>query len=260
MAGGKLPEKDRVPSQYREAYDRMLDRRLAAERRGSALATPFFDPETLQFLEAVLEKDPSVPWRAMGGLPDAEYRILCFNPQELDPQELPIQVVSVKPLKGECTWAHRDILGAVLGTGLKRERIGDILIHPWGAQIVCLRESASVLQWQLDSIGRDSVEITLQELDALMPVEKAEALITVFVSGLRADALVAAVWNLSRGDAQELVRSEKVKINYKTITSASAQLEPGDLVSVRGFGRFTLKELQGPTRKDRIRVQISKTV
>lgn len=255
-----MPEKDRVPPRFREAYDRLLDRRQAAQRRGTALTTVFYDPETLQYLENLLQKDPTVPWCTLGGLPEAEYRVICFNPEALRDEEPPLAVVAAKPQKGPCQWAHRDVLGAVLGTGLKRERIGDILIHPWGAQIVCLQESAGVLQWQLDSIGRDAVTVELQTLEELVAVAQEEALLTVFVSGLRVDALVAAVWNLSRSEAQDLVRAEKVRVNYKTASSASALADAGDMVSVRGFGRFVVKEIQGATRKDRLRVLISKTL
>lgn len=78
-----MPEKDRVPPRFREAYDRLLDRRQAAQRRGTALTTVFYDPETLQYLENLLQKDPSVPWCTLGGLPEAEYRVICFNPEAL---------------------------------------------------------------------------------------------------------------------------------------------------------------------------------
>lgn len=258
MAGKKNLDKGKIPAQFREPYDRVMDRCLAAEKRGTSEHTVFYDPEVQHFIESVLHKESPVPWELIGGLAQAEYRIFRFNPEEQDPQDFPLKVLSVKPLNGECSWSHRDVLGAVVGAGIKRERIGDIILHPWGAQIVCLKEAASILEWQLDSISRDKITVEVQGIDVLIPTNAEETLITLFISAQRLDALVAAVWKLSRSDAQDLVRGEKVKVNYKTVSGLAAQIAEGDMVSVRGYGRFILKEIQGATRKDRLRVLISK--
>ncbi len=258
MAAKKSLEKDKLPAQFREPYDRIMDRCVVAEKRGTSEHTVFYDPEVREFMEGILKKECEVPWCSTGGLPDAEYRIFCFNGDEEEAQAA-LCVLTVKPQRGDCSWSHRDILGAVLGAGIKRERVGDILLHSWGAQIVCLRETASILEWQLDSISRDKISLEVQDITALVKAEQEENLITVFISAQRLDALVAAVWNLSRSDAQELVRGEKVKINYKTVSGVASQIAEGDMVSVRGHGRFILKEIQGATRKDRLRVLISKT-
>ncbi len=259
MATGKPLEKSKIPPQFREPYDRVMDRCRLADKRGSSEHTVFYDPEVQHFLEAVLHKECMIPWELIGGLPQAEYRIFHFNPQQQDPEDFPIQVLTVKPPRGDCSWSHRDVLGAVVGAGIKRERVGDIILHPWGAQIVCLKEAAAILAWQLDSISRDPVTVEVQGLEALVPASTDETLITVFISAQRLDSLVASVWNLSRSDAQDLVRGEKVKVNYKTVSGLAAQIAEGDMVSVRGYGRFVLKEIQGATRKDRLRVIISKT-
>lgn len=259
MAGRKTLDKSKIPAHFRDPYDRVLDRCHVAEIRGHAEHTVFYDPEVQHFLESVLHKECTVPWELTGGLPQAEYRIFRFNPQEQqNDEDFPLRVLTVKPVRGDSTWSHRDILGAIMGAGIKRDRVGDILLHPWGAQIICLKEAAAILEWQLESIGRDKITVAVEGIDTLIPAETDEALITVFISGQRLDALVAAVWNLSRSDAQELVRSEKVKVNYKPVTGPSAQVAEGDMVSVRGHGRFVLKEIQGATRKDRLRALISK--
>lgn len=259
MSGRKILVKEKIPHQFREAYDRAMDRCMAAEKRGTLEYTVFYDPEVQHFLEGVLQGEKDVTWELAGGLPQAEYRILLFNGEALESHEHPLRVLTVKPAHGECNWSHRDVLGALIGAGVKRERFGDILLHPWGAQIVCLKETAAILETQLDGISRDKITLEVQTLDALVPASEEEALQTIFISAQRLDALVAAVWSLSRSDAQDLVRSEKVKVNYKVVSSTTAQIAQGDLISVRGHGRFTLKEIQGATRKDRLRVLISKT-
>ena len=43
-----------------------------------------------------------------------------------------------------------------------------------------------------------------------------------------------------------------------TENSASGKMEEGDVFSVRGFGKFRLKEIGGLTKKGRIRICVEK--
>lgn len=77
------------------------------------------------------------------------------------------------------------------------------------------------------------------------------------VKSLRLDAVVASFHNLSRSEAQKLIQSEKVKVNYRPVIATSYELSEGDLISVRGFGRFTINAIEGVTKKDRIRINFT---
>lgn len=253
----ELFRKARLPENRKVAFDRLLDKYRLADKRGTCEYTSFYDPETLQGLEGVLHHLKDVPWESQGGTPEAEYQVVVFNRQQCE--ESPLKVATIRSNKKECQWNHRNVLGAVLGTGIQRDRIGDIHLHSWGAQVVCLKEAADSLEWTLTSIGHDEASITIESVEALEISETQWQEQVVVVSSLRVDAVAAAVWNLSRGDAQDLVRRERIKINYKTASSPSQAVEPGDLISIRGFGRFDILENLGTTRKDRMRIRIQKT-
>jgi RNA-binding protein YlmH len=67
-------------------------------------------------------------------------------------------------------------------------------------------------------------------------------------------------FNLARGKVQTLIGAEKAQVNWNIVTNTSHQLKEGDLVSVRGFGRFRLLEIGGKTKKDRTTLVIEKYI
>ena len=78
------------------------------------------------------------------------------------------------------------------------------------------------------------------------------------VASLRIDAIISSCYGISREESNIIIKNGKVNLNYKEVQSASKQVKEGDLISVRGFGRFILESILGETRKDRIRIVIKK--
>lgn len=148
-----------------------------------------------------------------------------------------------------------------MSLGIKRETLGDILISRDFSVIICLEKIAQYICENLESIRHTSVKCTvfdklpdniLEELS-----EKSETL-TVFTSSLRIDALIAAVFSLSRNDAQKIVASEKVFSNGRLVTSPSVTISENTQISVRGFGRFYLDCPPAETKKGRLRCTVVK--
>ena len=79
----------------------------------------------------------------------------------------------------------------------------------------------------------------------------------VLVSSERIDAVISAVFNLSRSDSKELFDQKKIFINSKVVNSPSANLKEGSVVSVRGKGRFIYNGLNRFTKKGRMSVSVA---
>jgi len=260
MRKDELLRKARIPDSQKEAADRVYDCWASSSKSGRSVRTPFYDPETLESLKRMLSLvDDDVPWQEDGGCETAEYRTLCFWPDAALSPETQLQIVTLRPSRKECDWNHRDVLGSVMAVGIRRDRFGDIHVHPWGAQIVCLPEAARILSTQLDRIQRDTVSVEIGDSETLIPAEPDMDEAVIFVASPRLDAVVAAIWNMSRSDAQSLVQAERVKVNYRVVASTSAEISEGDRLSARGHGRAIVDEFLGTTRKDRTRVRIRKT-
>lgn len=145
---------------------------------------------------------------------------------------------------------HRDLLGALMGLGVVREHLGDIVLDESCAYLCCTGEIAPFIMNNLQSAG--SVHLKIERLDEppRLPPPVGKTIRTT-VASPRLDAMLAAGFDLSREQARQMVVQGKTRVNYRLQLKPDISLEEGDLVSVRGLGRFKLMENNGTTRKGR---------
>ncbi|HHT16540.1 MAG TPA: hypothetical protein GXZ77_02310 [Papillibacter sp.] len=203
--------------------------------------------------------DAGTPFRLEGGYPDAERCVALFGNEDLCGYETepPVSCVYVKPrgAKFDRPIEHRDVLGALMGLGVRRSVLGDIVLREDGAFVFCLDTIAPFLAETLTEAGR--VPVTAEVLEEPPQLEAAEPEeMRVNVASERLDALVAAVWHLSRADSQELFSRQKVFVNGRVTENVSAEPQVGDIVSVRGYGRFVFRGVSGQSRKGRLFVTV----
>ncbi len=197
-----------------------------------------------------------------GGYENAERKILAAgNAEEMGPPEPPVSVIAVKPKSEKYAeeLTHRDYLGAILGLGIERSLIGDILVRDHRAWFFCLSSAADMLTSSLNQVRRTAVtaEITTADVPELQP---RYAPLRVNVASERLDAVVAVFAGLSRGQADRLFDSEKVFVNGRMTTDRSARLKEGDFFSVRGFGKAVYDGIEYETKKKRYMVRLRKLI
>lgn len=186
-----------------------------------------------------------------GGYSNSERCVVGFG-EELYEYEFPIVCIKIEPAQQKFAdkLTHRDFLGSLMNLGINRNTLGDIKIKDNVGYLFCLE---SISQYILDSVTRikhTTVKCELiEELPAFInELPEAEEII---VSSNRADAVVAAIYKLSRNKATQLFNQEKVFINSKVAYKESLMLKEGDVVSVRGFGKFIFEDTVKKTKKDR---------
>jgi photosystem II S4 domain protein len=153
---------------------------------------------------------------------------------------------------------HGDFLGAVLGTGLDRGKVGDIIVlGERGAQAIAVPELTEFLTQALTQVR--SVPVKTQPLDwdqlRVRPPKKKE--LTTVEASLRLDAVASAGFGMSRSKMADLIASGDVRVNWKAITQASHTLAAGDLVAIRGKGRLEIGEV-AITKKERYRIHLTR--
>ncbi len=146
---------------------------------------------------------------------------------------------------------HRDVLGAVMGLGIERELIGDILPAPDTAKIICDAKIADFLIQNLTMIGAVGVEVQPGDVAEITPREERTKEIRATVASLRLDSVVAAGFGISRSRAADDIAADKVKLNWQSAGSASKMIKAGDVLSMRGRGRVEVTEVRGQTKKGR---------
>lgn len=200
-----------------------------------------------------------VPVTVFGGTADCERVMLRFGSEALCGYEepFPIACIEIAPLieKFGEELSHRDYLGALMNLGIERSTLGDIVILGKHAFLFCAEKMAAYIIENLDKVRHTSVRCQLAEKVPESIVTRLERRM-VQVSAVRADSIIAKVYNLSRSESVALFRAKKIFVNGRLNENNSGQLRPQDKVSVRGFGRFRFVGVSGETRKGRYNAEV----
>lgn len=158
--------------------------------------------------------------------------------------------------KGDSVLTHRDFLGSLMGLGISRECVGDILLKDGFAVAFVRREISSYVMQNLMSVGRASVKIELYNgnLNLLSPeFSQVEVLLT----SMRIDNFISSVCKCSRQKANDLISSDNVFVNYSCVSRPSKSVDTGDTISIRGFGKFKIGEILRTTKSGRLVLSVA---
>lgn len=152
--------------------------------------------------------------------------------------------------------SHRDVLGALMGAGIRRDAIGDILLHEKSCEFFLLAELTRYLLDNLTSAGRQ--HLRLEQIDPREVEKPPQAMreLRVTVSSLRLDSVLSAAFHLSRGKTAEAISAGKVSLNSLTCLKPDKQVNVLDELSLRGSGKLRILELHGQTKKDRTAITV----
>lgn len=151
---------------------------------------------------------------------------------------------------------HRDYLGSVMGMGIKRECVGDIvLINDKDAVIFVRTEIADYLKNQLQKVRNDYVKVSDYSGNTDALCSKTEQL-RLIVTSMRVDNIVSSCINTSRNTASELISSDSVFVNHLQIHKPSQLLSSGDVLSIRGYGKYVIGDVVGKTKRDRTVINV----
>lgn len=242
-------------------HSAMQDGSVAARLRELCLrGTKQQRPVYTRFLsppEAVLAlsfaREQHIGCRLYGGYPSAERVMACFFPEGETPV-FPLKCIHIA-WDGRYGQAdHRAILGSVMGLGIERSMVGDICLLPDAAYLMAAEDMAAFIAQNLVKAGRTPVTArVLEEIPQVAPGEGKSFRDTV--ASLRLDGVLAAGLSISRSEAAQCIQAGLVQVNHRAETRGDAQLQEGDLLSIRGRGRLILKTVGAPTRKGRIPIQ-----
>lgn len=157
-------------------------------------------------------------------------------------------------------FSHRDYLGSVLGLGLERKAVGDIIVCEDGADISVSHPIAEFLHLNLNQVGRVNVRTEILPIEEMRVSEIKTQTKKDSVASLRLDNIVASAFNLSRAKAQEAIRRGQVNVNQNECTKTDYEVKLLDKVSLRHFGKVMLSEIGGESRKGRLCITIEKFI
>lgn len=266
-------DKQQLLKDYKRQEDKIclsqiLDKIEFSKTRDKIETTYFLDMYQVALVENFLRKIKFQNYKLYGGYEDSERKIAIIYSEKYDEKMLEknynkiLKVIRVMlPEETQGKYSHRNYLGGIVKLGLNREKVGDILVSDEGADIITVENFANILKEQLPSLTRfENSIITIEEIQDLKKKEIKVEEIKIIVPSLRLDNIVSDLARTSRSKAVQIINQERVFINGQNETKPSKQLKLNDVVTIRGKGRFVIKEFAGNTRSGRTVLVIEKYV
>lgn len=238
-------------AEERQLLARIWDKAEQAQR-GAPASTPFLSQAQQQAAERLMSALGYPRHFYSGGYPAAERRVCAFLPewQAQEDWQPPFSAL-------RCSWrdrerlTHRNFLGAVLGAGIEREKLGDILVGRESCDLLVFSELVPYLCQNLTEAGRARLQVEEIPLSELVLPEKTVKLIHDTVNTPRLDAVLSSGFSLSRGKATEAIAAGRVEVNHVPCLKGDKLVSQGDTLTCRGLGKCVVTELGGQSKKGR---------
>ena len=256
-----------------ELYARLDD--LSAKAEGGRMAiSSFLTPRELHYARLRFSGRGNL-FRIFGGYGDAERGRVYFLPDYMESEDTDLPACldafgfshEITPLlitgSGYRNISHRDLLGSILGLGLSRDVLGDIvLLDEKGINSVAFCDSAiaDFIVASLEKVANDKAKATYAQMENITLPQRRFSPIRDTVASPRLDCAVASLCSLSRAKAAEVIIGGLVELDYETEERIDRQISPPCHISVRGFGKFAVHSVADLTRKGRYRLVADKYI
>jgi len=267
-------DKQLILSKYSKPEDKlliskMLDKIELSKSKNKIEYTDFLDMYQKHLLEKILKQEKMENYVISGAAEDTERNIIVFYPEKLKTvarinykKILPIVCIRINvPKEMYCKYSHRDYLGGLMKLGIKREKIGDIFVFEEGADILVLDDISKFLLNNISSLTRFSKsKIEKINIENIRKKEINKEELRVIVSSMRLDCVISELLKTSRGKAEEIIKEQRVFVNFENIDKLTKQIKENDLITVRGKGRFEIESIEGTTKNDRVKLIVNKFI
>lgn len=236
---------------------RITDLARQVQKRGVPKFSGFLDVRQQELAIYGINCAGDINYQWDGGYDNAERRVLKLYEDGYGASiSFPITMLIIT-YSNKASLSHRDFLGTILGLGIKREVLGDIIVDNGKTYLWILETMKNTILQDLTRVGRYSVEVAETNQQLELPQIKTEE-VNGTVSSLRLDCIVSHLLNCSRENAVKLIKSGCVAVRGREILEPSKQVEEDSILSIRGYGRFILKEIGDVNKKGRIRIYCQK--
>ena len=258
MTRSELLNKVSQTPEERQLLARVCDQ-IDHAARGVPACTPFLSSAQQECAQRLIAAAGSPRHLWSGGFPDAERKVCAFLPdwQEEDGWEPPYAALRCRWQSGD-KLTHRDFLGSILGQGLDREKVGDILVGDGVCDVLVFRELVPYLLQNLTGAGRARLRVEEIPLEGVEPPEKQVKVVRDTVNSLRLDAVMSSGFSLARSKAAGLISTGRVELNHRPCIKADRTVGEGDVMTCRGLGKCILKEVSGLSKKGRIMIVLER--
>ncbi|MEG0314064.1 MAG: YlmH/Sll1252 family protein [Erysipelotrichaceae bacterium] len=240
---------------YKDLKARIYDWIERANRTCSIVYTPFLVAQEVEELIKCASKQVHLEFD--GGCLNANMKIVAIVPEYTNDQiNFPLVKLHTRFAINYTEINHRDVLGAIMNSGIKREHLGDIIVEDNNIYVIAKDSVAEFIMNNVTKIKRTAVKFKTYE-QTITNIERIEYMQKI-VSSYRLDVIVASITNCSRKEASELIISGLVKVEHQVNQQTTTLLKEGCSISIRGYGRFILGAEKALSKKSNYIIEIGK--
>ncbi len=244
----------------------VIDKYEFCKTRNKITHTDFLDESQVFWIEKILKEEKISNYVFYGILPEADRKLLIFYPDKIDSTMLEKNYTSIFDiikidLPAGMHYEHREYLSGIMKLGIKREKFGDISVLDGGAEIICEKEISKILVDGLRDLTRfKKSEISIMNIEDVSLNEKSYEEVSIIIPSNRLDNFVAEISRTSRNKASEYISEGRVFVNYENEYKDSKKINTGDVITVRGKGKFIFDRVERNTGSQNMVVILKKYV
>ena len=244
---------------------RVEDKFQFAISKNKITHTDFLNRTQIAHVKQVLKEKSIRSYLFFGGnAENSERQILVFYPNKFSEEMVEKNFSKIVcglhiRLPKDVQYEHRVYLSGIMKLGIKREKVGDILVRENGADIIILAEIADFLKMNLMELTRFK-KATCEIID-INDVEKQERQfedLSIIVSSMRLDNFVSELAKCSRTKAEEMLKEQRVFVNDQLEMKSSKKINCQDQLTIRGKGKFVVQEIARTTKSEKLVVNLKK--
>jgi RNA-binding protein YlmH len=253
-----ISDKDRSQKGDKEKMVYLLNKILQTKKSSCSAFTDFLNPDE-QMLVSRLCIENGMKVVFYGGKGEFERAIGVISDDTYE-EDIPVDVIKITGNFKFEKLNHRDYLGTILSLGIKREKVGDINLYEDGAEIWVIRDISSFICQNLSKIKHTGIKASIISMEDSRERIQDFKPIKINIASFRLDSIIAALTGFSRNQAAEYIKSGNIKLNFSEIKEADEKIETGDLISIKGFGRYKITGDGSTTRSGRINIEVKKYI
>lgn len=246
----------------KQFLNRLGERLERVEKRHLEEVTDYLEPRLQIMAKGYLQQQGCEQFLFCGGYEQAERKKLIICPEYIEADCSMAGVVLVR-CQGKMDYVqanHRDYLGAILGLGIKREKLGDIYVVADGCYLLTSEGIGDYLLGHELRIKGVPLTLSMVETSLWQPPELSLKEIQITVASMRLDNVAAHGFGLSRTKTMEFIQSGKVQVNHLEVIKGDYLCREGDIISFRGQGKLQVATVVGETKKGKLRVGLLKYI
>lgn len=240
--------------------NQIADWTTAAEKRYLKKFSFFLDERQLALCEQLLKSLKFNNYKFYGGYDNSVRKILCVCSEYsvIENEDFPVTCLLIK-YNDNYILSHRDILGSLMSLNIARNTVGDIVIGKGCAQVYMYNTVSELVIQNISKIGHVGVTVQQNDIKPIQTELKFEE-ITGTVSSLRLDCIVSLGLHVSREKSKSIIMSKGVMLNHSVTYNVDTVLNAGDVFSVKGFGKYIFKSVNGVSKKNRFHITLNKYI